>query len=178
MRTHCTVVQESPEYEPQSNVFAEPSAHTIKGCSKYPKVHLHAMQVPDVHAVLTWLVRHTTCFHNRSHMGPDGCTSWERVAGKRSGTAAAEVGERVMFMTRGPNKESQWSFGPSAFGLWLATRTQEECVGTPKGVSRAWAIKRKREQDKCMFWGGIRQTRTDDDNNVRSRLGCQRGLPC
>lgn len=56
-----------------------------------------------------------------------GASEW-RV--KRSGTAVAESGERVMDMTRGPNRERQGSFD------------------TPCGVVRASTFKRLGEQER------------------------------
>lgn len=63
--------------------------------------------VPDDHPILTWVVRHADSLHSRHHVGPNGPTSWERLAGKRSSLTIAVLLERVMFMTRGPNRERQ-----------------------------------------------------------------------
>lgn len=70
---------------------------------------------------------------------------WARVAGKRTGTTMTEIGERVLFLTRGPNREREWPFGT---WLGLVTRTQEAFVGAAQGVVRAWTIKRVGEQGR------------------------------
>lgn len=90
--------------------------------------------IPDEHLVLTWIVRELVSLRNRFHIGPDRRTPWERAARKRSGASASEFGEKVMEITRWPNKERQW-----AFGTWLgqATRTLETDSGTPDEVMRA-----------------------------------------
>lgn len=72
--------------------------------------------------------RHAACLHNRRRNGQDGRTPLGRLAGKRSGTVAAEFGEKGVFLTLGPDKESQLSFG---IGPGLATLMQEANLGTP-----------------------------------------------
>lgn len=78
-------------------------------------------------------------------MGHDGWTLWERVVGKRAGTAVAEFGDMVMFLKKGPNRERQCSFG---IWLGLVTRTQETYLGTPDGVVHAWAIRTVGEHER------------------------------
>lgn len=64
---------------------------------------------------------------------------------RRSGAAGAEFGERVMLMTKGPNRVRQWYFG---VWLGLATRTQDTHIGRPEGVAHAWANKRIGAHDR------------------------------
>lgn len=110
----------SPEYEPQANVLAERCDQIVKRMFKTTRSALEGRlgtAVPDDHQILTWIVRHAACLYNRYHVGEDGHTPWERVACKRSHPAAAEFGERVMFMTRaGPTGNVS---GGSAFGWAL-----------------------------------------------------------
>lgn len=101
--------------------------------------------LPDNHPILTRLVRHAACLHSRYHMGQDRRTPWKWVAGRRAGTAVAESGDNAMCMTRAPNRDRQWPFG---MRLGLATRTRESYLGAPKGVARAWTVKRIAEQER------------------------------
>lgn len=147
-RTHPTIVEEAPEYEPQSNGRAERCVHMSKGLyitMRSALEHRIGRALPDEHPAHTWMIRHAACLHNRYDIGVDGRTPWERVAGKRNGAAVAEFGEKVMFLTRRPNKENKWSFGTL---LGLVTRTQETYIGSAEGVVRAWTIKRIAEQER------------------------------
>lgn len=128
VRTHP--MEESPEYEPESNGLADRYAQTANGLLRTARSALEdriGCAAPDDHNVLTWLVRRAPCPCNRR---------WVDVA--------AEFGESVMFMTKGPRKERQWSFGtwPGRVAL-----TREAWIGTPDGVARPWTIKRTGEQD-------------------------------
>lgn len=91
--THPMVVEESPDYETQANGLAERCAQTIKGMVLTGRSALEgriSVRTPDEHPVLTWLIRHAACLHTRYHVGPDGRTHCERVAGCRSGAAVTE----------------------------------------------------------------------------------------
>lgn len=101
--------------------------------------------VLDGPPIFTWLVLHAACLRNKYHVGQAGSPSWERVARNRSGAVVAEFGERIMFLTRAPNKERHWPFG---VWLGLVMRTQETCVWTTEGVVRAWKVEGTGEQDK------------------------------
>lgn len=61
MRMHPTVVEESPEHEPQSNGMAEQCVHTAKGLFRAAGSALGnriGQPLPHDDAVFTWLVRH------------------------------------------------------------------------------------------------------------------------
>lgn len=49
--------------------------------------------MPSAHPTLTWAARHASSIHYHYHVGTDGRTPWERVAGKRAGRRVAEFGE-------------------------------------------------------------------------------------
>lgn len=127
----------APAYEPQASRLAERCIQTIKGLYRTTRSaleHRIGQPLPDDRPVQTWMTRHAACLHNRCHVGQDGRTPWERVTGKRTGTAVAEFDEKVMHLARGPNRERNGSFGT---WLGLVTRTQGTFVGPPEGVVRA-----------------------------------------
>lgn len=97
-RTHPTMVEEPPEYEPQAS-GAEGCVQTSTGLVRTARSALQgriSARVPDDNPILTWMVRHAPFLHTRYHIGPDGRRQREKVDGRRSGAAAADFGERVM----------------------------------------------------------------------------------
>lgn len=62
--SHPTIAEGSLEYEPQASGMGE--------------------RIPDDHPVLICIGRHSAPFRNSHHVGSDGRTTLERVAGKRS----------------------------------------------------------------------------------------------
>lgn len=89
--------------------------------------------------ILTWLVRHVASMHNRHHVGTDGRTPWERVAGRRSEGPSTDFGQRVMFMTKGPKKEGNWSLG---VWLGLVAKSEKLYMVTKEGTMKAWSVRR------------------------------------
>lgn len=103
MRSHPGMTEESLEYEPQVNSLAERSMQTIQILFNTLRRALENRiggRIPDDQPVLMWIVCHTAALHRRYHVGVDGRTLWERVAGKRWFRLVAESGERVMCLTR------------------------------------------------------------------------------
>lgn len=97
MMSHPTIVEESPEYEPQANVIARACVQTIKGLSATASSaldHCIGERIPDWHVVMLWLIRHVASLRNRYHVGTDGRAPWERVTGRRSERPSADFGER------------------------------------------------------------------------------------
>lgn len=87
LRTHLTVLEESPAYEPQSNGLAERCVQIVQGLFRSTRSALeHRLggALPDDHPVLTWMVRHVACLHNRYHVGNHGLSPSDRVTGRRS----------------------------------------------------------------------------------------------
>lgn len=61
LRHHPTILEESSESEPQSNVFAERCAQTLTGLFWTTRSALETRigsTTQDDHPVLTWLVKH------------------------------------------------------------------------------------------------------------------------
>lgn len=71
--------------------------------------------VLENHPILAWLVRRAACLHSVCHMGHDGRAP--TALGESSGAAAAEFGEWVVVMIKGPNRRgsghSECSLGPA-----------------------------------------------------------------
>lgn len=97
-------------------------------------------QVPDGHPVLTWLVRHAPCPHNR--YTPRGIGGADAVGPRRRKAIRDGCGgiwEIVMLLSEGTRKDKYWSFG-----AWLGpvTRTHGAYIGSLEGIVRGWAVKR------------------------------------
>lgn len=68
VRSHPTVIEESPEYDPQSNGVAERCVLTVRGLFKKSSSALQSRllwAVSDNHPSLTWRLRQAACLHNR-----------------------------------------------------------------------------------------------------------------
>ena len=88
----------------------------------------------------------------RYKVGADGRTAYERLKGRKCEMAAIPIGESVWFKLlkdkegrAGHRMESDWREG-----IWLghARSTSEVIIGTTEGAVRAWAIKRKPEEER------------------------------
>ena len=102
---------------------------------------------------MTWVPRHAAWLYNRFHVRPDlgGLTPYEKVHMLKYQRPLVEMGEAVICRRPGSqlNKlELHWLEGVY---LGRDARTDEHLVGTPGGVTRSRAIKRKVESKR---WGG------------------------
>jgi hypothetical protein len=106
-------------------------------------------------AFLAWLPRHAAWLYNRYHVRADTkLTPYEKTHQKKYMNPVVEIGEAVVCRRPGAaqNKlELTW-----LEGLWLGrdARTNEHIIGTPTGVTRSRAIRRKvaeRRWDPVLF---------------------------
>ena len=101
--------------------------------------------------IMLWLVRWVAMMYSRFKLGQDGKTSYERQKGRKCKQEVIPFAEKVLYKKlkdTGARKqvlESQWEEG-----LWLGhSRTSNEVlIGTCAGIVRAWAIKRKPEEER------------------------------
>lgn len=100
MRVHTTVVEALPDYESEGNGLAQRCARTTKWMHvtmRSDLEHRIGGKIPNDHAILMYLVKHSASMHSRYDVRNDFRTPCDH-----------------MFMTRGPNKEETWPFG-----VWL-----------------------------------------------------------
>ena len=101
--------------------------------------------------IMLWLVRWVAMLYSRFKVGTDGKTAYERQKGRKCKQEVIPFAEKVMYKKlkeSGARKhilESQWDEG-----LWLGHSriSNEVLIGTRTGVVRAWAVKRKPEEDR------------------------------
>lgn len=89
----------------------------------------------------------------------------------------AEFVERIMHLTRGPNKEGEWGFG-----VWhgLVSRRQATYVLAPEGIFSSLTIKRVAEQDmwKAEDVLAMRRTIRDGEDAYTHRCRTSRTRRC
>ena len=133
--------------ESQSNGGAENAVKQVQGQIRVLRDGLEARyqtQVDPEHPILPWLVRYSVCPINRSRVGEDGRTSWERITDKKFRGEWVEFGECVWYLrpkSKGVSKlDCRWGTG-----LWLgfATESNEIFIGTTRGVCKTRCIRRK-----------------------------------
>ena len=108
-------------------------------------------QISSDCVIMLWLVRWVAMMHSRFKIGIDGKTAYERQKGRKCKQEVVPFGEKVMYKklkesgARKQVMESQWEEG-----IWLGHNrgSNEVLIGTFNGVGRAWAIKRKVEEER------------------------------
>ena len=94
---------------------------------------------------MPWLVRWAAMLLSRFGKGKDGKTPYERQRGRKCELELVPFGEVVWYrlpevaVDRHQALEARW-----AKGVWVkhARHSSETLIGTPKGVVKAWAIRR------------------------------------
>lgn len=77
MRVQPTVLEESPEHQPQASRVAErcvQSTNVMNMTAKTAVRHRVGCKAPSDQVVLTWFVRHSASVHNRYQVRGDGRT--------------------------------------------------------------------------------------------------------
>ena len=142
-----------PPGESQANGRAEEAGKTVRG---YVRVFKDAIEyktntkIPTDAAILQWLVRWAAMVVSRFRVGEDGKTPYQRQKGRKCKEEVVPFAELVHYRKLsedpGRNKlESPWEEG-----LWLghARSSNEALIGTENGVVRAWAVKRRQEEER------------------------------
>jgi hypothetical protein len=151
--------EQAPRGESASNGRVEEAGKTVRGLVKVLKDQLEtktALKIQPKHIILQWMVRWAAMMYSRFKVGEDGKTPYERLKGRKCNVEVVPFGETVMYKKlkeSGQRKlalESAWELG-----VWLghARRSNEVLIGTKEGVLKAWAIKRRPEEER---WDGER----------------------
>ena len=146
----------SPEYDSQSNGGTEVGVMLIRGLFRTIKLCLEARIgkiIPIGHALIPWLLEHTTMLLNAKCRGQDGLTPWQRVRGRPFNQHMLGFGEMVLHKL--PHKDpksnadgnmgSRWSMG-AFLGFHRQSRTY--LVATDTGISRPRSIYRRPVPDR------------------------------
>ena len=147
----CEIIQQqSQRYSQQSNGGAERMVQTIRNQIKAYKIQIgknSGITIKAVSLLLTWLPRHAAWQYTRFHKRQDSTTTaYEKIRHMSYQSPILLVGEAVACRRPGAlvNKlESAW-----LEGIWLGrdSKTDEHLIGTPNGMVRSRALKRRVER--------------------------------
>ena len=144
--------EQPPPGESQANGKVEEAGKTTRSYIRVLKdmvEHRTGRKMETNAIVLQWLVRWAAMLHSRYRRGADGKTAYERQRGRKCRQEVIPFGESVHYRKLEEDKknklDSKWEDG-----VWLGhARGSNEClIGTPAGVVRAWAIKRRPEEER------------------------------
>ena len=147
----CEIIQQqSQRYSHQSNGGAERMVQTIRNQIKAYKIQIEKNSGITIKAdspLLTWLPRHAAWQYTRFHKRQGSTTTaYEKIRHMSYQNPILLVGEAVACRRPGAwvNKlESAW-----LEGIWLGrdSKTDEHLIGTPNGMVRSRALKRRVER--------------------------------
>ena len=147
----CEIIQQQAQrYSHQSNGGAERMVQTIRNQIKAYKIQIEknsGITIKDDSPLLTWLPRHAAWQYTRFHKRQDSTTTaCEKIRHMSYQSPILLVGEAVACRRPGAlvNKlESAW-----LEGIWLGrdSKTDEHLIGTPNGMVRSRALKRRVER--------------------------------
>ena len=145
--------EQPPPGESQANGRVEEAGKTIRSYIRVLKdmvEHKTGKKLNTDAPVLQWMVRWAAMLHSRFRLGTDGMTAYQRQRGRKCRMEVIPFGETVYYRkldeNEGKNKlETKWDEG-----VWLGhTRGSNEfLIGTKDGVVRAWATKRRPEEER------------------------------
>ena len=152
------VAAERPaRYDSQSNGMTEVGVMLVRGLFRTLKLCLEssiARRVPEDHALVPWLLRHTCLLLNTAVKGADGLTAWHRARGRKFHGQLAHFGEQVLYKspTKGPLKAPQGNMGPMwQHASYLGHDLASNCyvLAVPGGVdTSARSIWRRPESER------------------------------
>ena len=159
-RSHETIPQSPPAYDPAANGAAEHAVQDVMGQIRAIKIGLEQRTKTKISTngpVVQWIVEHSTTTINIGLVGHDGKVPRQRMLGKTSAKPILEIGEQVLakpLRAQKSNKKlslrSKWVH---ATWLGIAARTNEHIVAIEKGGAaiRVRTVKRKPAEDR---WSG------------------------
>ena len=142
-----TALDESRVGDSNSNARAEVAVQETKGMVRTLRSALEkniGQKIPIDHPILPWLVRHSGLNITRFQVRDDGITSMHKMKGYKGIMPICEFGEVIHFRPHDALKQGGYN-DRWEDGVWLGfdARSGENVVGTPKGVYRTGAMRRK-----------------------------------
>ena len=146
----------SPEYDSQSNGGTEVGVMLVRGLFRTIKLCLEARigkVIPVGHALIPWLLEHTTMLLNVKCRGLDGLTPWQRVRGRPFNQSMLGFGEMVLYKLppKDPKSSVDGNMGPRlSVGAFLGFHRQSRTyiVATADGISKPRSICRRPVPDR------------------------------
>ena len=102
-------------------------------------------------AIATWAWRWAAMLQNRTNIDSDGSTPYARAKGRACRMELVPLGERVMYLTRSPSRNTVE--GRLRAGIWLGRSRvpNEYWIGTPDGVTLTSTVRRMSAEEA---WNG------------------------
>ena len=102
-------------------------------------------KISSDHNIVPWLVEYAAVLLNRSQVGQDGKTSYERLKGESASLPGMQFGERPLWRTNIPSRDRRNRMDTrTSKGIYLGQRTVsgEHLVGSAEGVFRPRTVYR------------------------------------
>ena len=149
------VIPEGPaKGESQSNGRVEEAGKTVRGFVRVFKEQLEEkaeVKLEPEDDILQWMIRWAAMVPSRFLVGKDGKTGHERRRGRKCKIHCIPFAEKVWYKRIRERKQQENKMDSEWFeGLWLGhhRNTNEILIGTTEGVVRAYAIRRKAEDQR------------------------------
>ena len=99
--------------------------------------------------ITQWMIRWAGMLMTRYVVKEDGKTAYEKIKGRKCRDPVVPFGEHVWYkqLKVGPNNKAETSWQE---GIWLGQcqKSNEVLIGTTQGVVRAWAVKRRTDDER------------------------------
>ena len=148
------VPETPPRGESQSNGAVEEAGKIVREYARVLKEQIEDkanVKLAESDILVLWMIRWSAMLYSRFAVGQDGRAPYERRRGRRCNTPLVAFGEKVWYKELRTHKERQNKFDTEWFeGIWLghARHSNEHVIGTRLGAVRAYAIKRKPDDQR------------------------------
>ena len=157
IRSHDTIMQHPPAYDPASNGVAEHAVQDVMGQLRAIKIGLEQRIKGSIAThgnLLQWMIQHSSWTLNIGLVGHDGKVPRQRLLGKTSQKPILEFGEQVLAKplrakktTKKLSLRTKWV---NATWLGMSEKTGEHIVAVENGGAaiRVRTVKRKPKEDR------------------------------